>query len=120
MSINRTITLTYDGKNYPIIINMENIDRIEEAGVNLIQLAAQCATNDIRYSKVAKLIATLLSLAGCEDATQENVFQAMFDNEDNSVDINDVTALVSDIISVVFVPSKKKLQAVTLKANEKS
>jgi hypothetical protein len=109
VSINRTVTLSFEGKNYPIIINMENLDRIEESGVNLIQLAAQCAKGDIRYSKVAKLISTLLSLAGCEKATQENVFQAMFDSDDDSVDIEEVTKMVSDIISVVFVPSKKKL-----------
>lgn len=112
MSINKTITLTWEGKDYPLIINMYHIDRIEESGINLLGMANDCATRDLKLSKATRLITVLLQLAGAkglegsiEDA-QEKVWEAMC--SDGQASIADILILVGEILKVVFFRSKKK------------
>lgn len=106
MSVNKTITLTWEGKEYPLIINMFHIDRIEESGVNLLSMTNDCATGQLKLSKATLLIAILLKLAGAEDVSQEKVWDSMCSN--GEVSIADVLILVSEILKVVFFRSKKK------------
>lgn len=112
-AINKTITLTWEGKDYPLIINMYHIDRIEESGINLLSLANDCAMRDLKLSKATKLITVLLQLAGVEELAdipiveaQEKVWEAMC--SDGQASIADILILVSEILKVVFFRSKKK------------
>ena len=106
MSVNKTITLTWEGKEYPLIINMFHIDRLEESGINLLSMTNDCATGQLKLSKATKMIAILLQLAGAKDVTHEGVWEAMCSEGD--ISMADVLILVSEILKVVFFRSKKK------------
>lgn len=106
MSVNKTITLTWEGKEYPLIINMFHIDRLEESGINLLSMTNDCAMGRLKLSNATKMIALLLQFAGAEDVTQESVWEAMC--SEGEVSIADVLILISEILKVVFFRSKKK------------
>ena len=112
MNINKTITLTWEGKDYPLIITMRHIDHIEASGINLLSMVRDCASGELKMSSATKLIAVLLHVAGAEglngtiEDAQEKVWAAMCENGD--VSISQVIDVVSEILSVVFFRSKKK------------
>ena len=63
MAINKTVTLTWDGKEYPILMTMRNIDRIEE-DINLMRFTQQCMSGDMRMSHACKFISIVLGFGG--------------------------------------------------------
>ncbi len=110
MNINKTITLTWEGEDYPLIINMRHIDHIEASGINLLSMVRDTASGELKMSSGTKLIAVLLQIAGALDGSiedaQEKVWAAMC--EGGEVSIAQVIDVVSEILSVVFFRSKKK------------
>lgn len=98
MAIRKPIELSWNGKTHKLLITMDVIDRLEDS-VNLMQLVHQAGSGDIRFTKVAKLFATLLQCAG-EDVTQEQVFQGMFGGGETSP--TDVVAILEPVFGAIF------------------
>lgn len=104
MNINSEINLTWEGKEYKLLVTMAHIDEIEK-DINLLHMTQQCAAMDLRLSHVAKLISIILNQAGAK-TTQEQVYTGMFNGAETSV--VDVIDMLHDILSVLFFESKKK------------
>ena len=98
MAIRQPIELSWNGKTHKLLITMDVIDRLEDS-LNLMQLVHQAGTNDVRFSKVAKLFSVLLQCAG-EDVTQEEVFQGMFGG--GNVDMSDVVGVLEPVLLAIF------------------
>lgn len=97
MAIRKPIELGWKGKDYKLLITMEVIDRIEDE-VNLTQIANQANSGDIRFSKVAKLFAVLLDLAGAS-VTQEEVYQSMFSDAPTT---KQVVGILNPVMMAIF------------------
>lgn len=106
MSVNRTITLSWKGEEYPLTITMRHIDIIEEE-VNLMKMVRRSASGDVRFSHAANLVSILLRIAGAKDATQEAVYSGMFGSEENSLQPAHVAMMVGEILDAIFYNSKK-------------
>ena len=102
-SINKTVSLYWAEKEYPVQINMRLIDKIEE-DMNLIKFVGHVQAGDIRYSRVAILFGHLLRSAGC-DVTSEQVFEGMFSGSIDQVELNN---LIVDVLNVIFPDTGKK------------
>lgn len=98
MAINKTITLTWEGEEYPIIMTMRNIDRIEE-DINLMKFTQQCMAGDIRMSHACKFISIVLGFGGCY-VTQEEVYEKVYGDAD--VTIHDVNPIIMEILDACF------------------
>ena len=104
MAMRKKLELTWLGKEYSLLVNMEVIDRVEDkisAGVIL----SRQLTGDIRFSHVAKFVSILLNEAGAS-TTQEEVYEHMF--SDGNVTMQETTALLTYILSAFFPETKKK------------
>jgi len=104
MAINKTITIGYGGKDYKLKMTMEVIDRLEEK-LNLIQMANRLSKGDIRFSHAAKLVAAVLTEAGCE-VTQEQVYSDMFGGQD--IDPSIVMNVIANVLAAIFPEPRKK------------
>ena len=113
MAINKTLEINWDGVQYDVHVTMRLIDRIEE-DLNLMLMVKQCTTGDVRFSHAALLVGILLRSAGAQNASQEQVFEAMFSGE-GDIDPSNVVNLMWDIFSVIFPQPKKKSIAQTKK-----
>lgn len=107
MAIRKTIKLNWKGDQYQTLITMDMIDRLEDH-INLARMAGECATGDIRFSKVAFLMTLLLNEAGAK-VNREEVFQSMFGGGD--VSVHDVTDLLGQIFAAIFPEPKKKVES---------
>lgn len=105
MAINKTLELSWEGKDYPLIVTMRIIDYIESQDINLMKMFDQFNRGDVRFSHVAKLIAILLNAAGAE-VTQEKVWEGMF--SDGELQAADCIPLLREIFAVTFPDAKKK------------
>lgn len=126
MNINKTITLTWEGKEYSLLITMRHIDHIEANGINLLAMVRDCASGELKMGQSAKLIAILLQIAGAASLVSESlvidgkalemsvsleeaqtkVWAAMC--ADGEASIAEVITVVSEILGVFFFRSKKK------------
>lgn len=110
MNINKTITLGWEGEDYPLIITMRHTDHVEANGINLLAMVRDCAIGDLKISQATKLIAILLQSAGALNGSveddQEKVWDAMCEN--GEVGVPEIILLTSEILSVFFFRSKKK------------
>lgn len=105
MSVNKTIKLNWQGKTYPLMLTMGMIDQIDEQ-INIMTMVRRCSTGDIRFSHAAKFFAILLNLAGAKEVTQQDVFDALFtDDEHGPVEL--VNA-INEILFAMFPQTKKK------------
>ena len=104
MSINKTLTLSWEGVDFDVNITMRLIDKIEE-DINLMKMVERMSSGDVRFSHAAKLVSHLLHSAGCT-ATQEDVFQGMFGDSD--IQPNDLLELLWKIFAIIFPEPKKK------------
>jgi len=104
MGMKTPIKLTWGGRDYKILVTMEVIDRLEDH-LNLWKILTQTSEKDIRFSKIAKLIALLLNEGGC-DTTQEKVYEGMFGQ--GSVSAKDLTPMLAQIFAAVYPTPKKK------------
>jgi hypothetical protein len=73
----REIVLSWAGEEYRVTPNFELIEKIEEAGISLAKLANQCATDNIPFTRVARVVSMLLNHAGCK-AGHEEVYSAIY------------------------------------------
>lgn len=105
MGVNKTLTLSWEGKEYPLIITMRIIDYIESRDINLLQMFNQFGGGDVRFSHVAKLISILLNSAGAE-VSQEKVWEGMFG--DGDLQAADCILLLREIFAAIFPDTKKK------------
>ena len=105
MAMRPKLNLSWKGKEYPLIVTMDTIDRLEDK-INLTLMVQRCSEGDIRFSHASKMIALLLSEAGA-DVTQEEVYDGLFNG--GSVTASEVGILMGDIFSVIFPQPKKKL-----------
>lgn len=116
MSINKTITLSWDGIDTPIIITMAVIDRLEE-DLNLIKIANSANSGDIKYSQIAKLISCLFKVAG-RNISQEDVWMGMFAGDNSRETLAQAVAMVGAIMEVIFPMPKKPKQDSQLKTSK--
>src|SRR5690554_4725267 len=101
--IRREINIDWTDDNgevttYPVLIDMALIDRIED-DLNLMQMVVQLQKGDVKFTRVAKLIAILLNAGGCK-VTQEQVFQAMFGA--GNVTHEQVRYLLDEVFTAIF------------------
>lgn len=82
MSINKKIELTWDGKKYNLLITMRHVDEIEQ-DFNLTLFAYEVDAGNCKYSKLSRLLAKVLCMAGAE-VTQEQVWCEIFGKGDVS------------------------------------
>lgn len=115
MAINKTVTLTWDGEEYPILMTMRNIDRIEE-DINLMKFTQQCMSGDMRMSHACKFISIVLGFGNCI-VSQEEVYEKVFGEED--VTIGDVTPIIMQILDACF-PSTDQKKTTTRKKKRKA
>jgi hypothetical protein len=101
MSLRKKLELNWQGEEYSLLVTMEVIDRIDDK-VNVGKLLYSEAVDDVRITKKAKLIATVLSEAGAE-VSQEDVY-----NELMAVDSAEVNALYSSVLWAMIPEQKKK------------
>lgn len=107
MSINKTITLKWGENTYPIKVTMGLIDRVDEQ-LNAVLMLHQAINGDVRFSKVAKLVAIMLSEAG-QETTQEEVWEAMFSS--GATTSNQACQFAIETLSAMFPEPKKKPEA---------
>ena len=105
MAINKTLELSWDGEDYPLIITMKMIDYIESQDINLMKMFDQFNRGDVRFSHVAKLIAILLNAAGAK-VSQSEVWEGMF--SDGDLQAADCVPLMQQIFTSIFPDVKKK------------
>jgi len=117
MSINKSIKLGWDGKEYVIKINMEIIDAIEEE-IDLVKLLKSVANGRPKYGQIAKLFTVLLNAAGAEVET-DNVFHALFGAGELEADA--MTLALTEILGAIFPnPKKKPITRSPAKAKKKA
>ena len=104
MGLRKKLALNWKGKEYPLLVTMEVIDRVEDE-LNIGQLLLRHASGDVRYSHVAKMLSLLLNEAGAK-TNQEEVYVGMFDGE--GIAVAEVNALVDKVFSTFFPEQKKK------------
>lgn len=104
MSLRTKLELNWQGKEYPLLVTMEVIDRVEDK-ISAAALLAQMSTGDVRLSHVAKFLALVLSEAGA-NVTQEQVYIGMF--EDGEHTIQSAQEMVGLVASAFFPQAKKK------------
>lgn len=106
MAINKTIKMTWNGKDYNVLINMRVIDYIENH-INLLKMVNLAQTSDLRLSHAANLIAILLNTQGA-DVTQEEVYEGIWGSADDENGPAQVIDLVKQILLAIFPEPKKK------------
>jgi hypothetical protein len=72
----KTIILNWQGVEYDLLVNMRVIAKIEN-DVNLIKLAQDMASGDVKMSHIAVVFTHLLKAAGAQ-VSEDDVWQAMF------------------------------------------
>ena len=77
MAVRKPFKLSWEGVEYSIIVNMTIIDRIDEE-LNILSLARMSKPENVRLTKIAKLIFILLDEAGA-NVTYEAVYDGMND-----------------------------------------
>ena len=65
MSLRKKVTLSWKGVNYPLLVTMEVIDRVDDE-VNIGRLLVRELDNDARQSHQAKFLALMLNEAGAD------------------------------------------------------
>lgn len=105
MAINKTLDLSWEGKDYPLVVTMRVVDEIESRGINLMSMYGGFNRGDVKFSHVAKLIAILLTMAGAK-VSQDDVWEGMFG--DGKLQAKDTIPLLEEIFSSVFPEPKKK------------
>lgn len=95
--IRREIEIEFKGETYKAVIDMAVIDRLEDS-VNLIRIAEQVGRQDIRFSKVAQIMAIILQSAGCKTSTEE-VYRELFNDGATQ---QQVGLLLGEILSCIF------------------
>lgn len=95
--IRKELEIEFKGESYKAVIDMAVIDRLEDS-VNLIRIAEQVGRQDIRFSKVAQIMAIILQSAGCKCSVDE-VYQELFSSETTQ---QQVGYLLGDILSCIF------------------
>ena len=113
MAINKTIKIKWEDKAYSTLVDMRLIDRIEES-VNLYNLVVQMQSGDVRYSRVAQVVTTILNHSGCGVDGLE-VWDSMFGGGDLS--LADVELLTLEIFGAIFPDSSKKKDEAELTNN---
>ena len=105
MAINKRIAITWQDKEYNILMTMRLVEEIEDSGLNLARIINDCQTGNVKFTMVSRLISFLLNSQGAE-TTSEEVFSGMFDGEgiEPSVAIDLLTA----ILGTIFPEPKKK------------
>jgi hypothetical protein len=104
MGLRKKLDLSWKGKEYPLLVTMEVVDRVEDH-INTSLLSVQLSKGDIRYSKLAKFVALMLNEAGA-DATQEEVYCEAFSN--GSAGVVEIQETVGAMLSAFFPEQKKK------------
>ena len=104
MSMRKKLALNWQGESFPLLVDMECIDRVDEQMSVGIVLSRQLS-GDIRFSHVAKFISIILNEAGAS-TTQENVYEHMFSN--GGVTMVETTTMLTYILSAFFPEPKKK------------
>ena len=104
MSMRKKLALSWQGDSFPLLVDMECIDRVDEQMSVGIVLSRQLS-GDIRFSHVAKFISIILNEAGAS-TTQENVYEHMF--SDGGVTMAETTTMLTYILSAFFPEPKKK------------
>lgn len=80
-AIFKEIDLGWKGERYTIQPNMRMVQAIEQ-DVSIAGLVHRISKGDLPLSHVAFVLSFLLRSGGARDATQESVYQALYDNED--------------------------------------
>lgn len=107
MSLRKAVNINWNGKQYSILVTMEVIERLEEK-VNLVTMATQANSRDLRFSHAAKLIAAFLNEGGA-NVTTEEVYAGMFGGGD--VTPAQLGDMMREIFAVVFPEPKKKAES---------
>ena len=74
----REISITWQGEEFKIIPDFALIERIEESGISLAKLANQCMTDNVPFTRVARVVSMLLDHAGKKVAI-EDVYAAIYE-----------------------------------------
>jgi len=117
MAVNKTLTMSWKGVEYHVLVTMRLIDQIEE-DINLVKMMARAAKDDIRYSHASHLVSMLLQSAGCP-TSQEEVWEGLSDGE-GRMDVVTVANLLWEIFAIVFPEPKKKDESVKKPKRQKS
>ena len=104
MALRTKVELSWQGVEYPLLVTMEVIDRVDEK-INLGKLLSRHLDDDVRHSHSAKFLALMLNEAGAK-ATQDDVFDEMFDSE--GISLMDVRSFNEILLAAIFSNSKKK------------
>ena len=104
MGVNSRVELEWQGVEYPVLVTMGVIERLEEK-LNLARMASDCARNDLKMSHAARLVATMLKEGGAEVEVSD-VFDYMFENKGKGG--ADIINFVSVILGQIFAEPKKK------------
>ncbi len=122
MNINKTITLTFEGKDYPITITMRHTDYVEANGVNTLLMMTDCQLGTLKISQANKLFALLLKMAGAApddslDDLREKVWAEMCAK--GEVSVAETIIMTSEILKIFFLRSKKKSTKTNKKKRKK-
>ncbi len=115
MAMRKKLELNWQGVDYPLLVTMEVIDRVEDK-ISVGNILARQLTGDVRFSHDAKFIAIVLNEAGAS-ATQESVYEYMF--SEGAVSMEETKKLLGFILSAFFPESKKKDSLAKKKSNAK-
>lgn len=104
MGLRTKVELSWQGVDYPLLVTMEVVDRVDEK-VNIGKLLSRYLVNDIRHSHSAKFLSLMLNEAGAK-TTQEQIHLEMF--SEDGVSLTDVQAFNELLLSACFHDSSKK------------
>lgn len=106
MSIKAPINLAWEGVNYKVIVDMALIERIDDE-LNILSLARMNKPEDVKLTKIAKLIYILLDSAGA-DVDAESVYQNMAINTPDDESMFTVVGAILPKLLPNFNSGKKK------------
>ena len=112
MTMRKPITLTWEDKDYTVVVTMDVIDRLEDH-INLAIMVQRCSTGDLRLSHVSKLIWLLLVEAGAEDVTCDDIYTAM--HGAGNLSAGKIGVLLREIFGVIFPQPRKKSDSTSTK-----
>tara|TARA_R110000787_G_scaffold286258_2_gene403883 strand:- start:458 stop:796 length:339 start_codon:yes stop_codon:yes gene_type:complete len=104
MGLRTKVELSWRGVEYPLLVTMEVIDRVDDK-LNIGKLLTRYLANDVRHSHSAKFLSLMLNEAGAK-TTQEEVHMEMFSSE--GVTLSDVKEFNELLLGACFHDSKKK------------
>lgn len=98
MALRAKVELSWHGVEYPLLVTMEVIDRVDDK-VNIGKLLSRHLVDDVRYSHSAKFFSLMLNEAGAK-TTQEEVYFEMF--KEGGVTLMDVKNFNELLLSACY------------------